>query len=383
MQLGFLTMGLYLFLLIVKAYLSLRYARTYAKNTGTLKKSDERLTILQPILSGDPLLESSLRHNLERSPSWVKFLWLVDEDDMEGQRITKKLAEELSYVEIVLCPKVPEHVNPKSFKLDFAFNRVKTPLLAVLDDDTLLSNKSLEQARSVVQKADIYTGLPYYLPGNNLWSSLAAHFVNNNSSMTYLPLLNFMKPLSLNGMFYVLRKETLEHMGGFEEMLHQLGDDYAMAKLIKSQGGVIVQGIEPQAIQTWVKNFSYYLTLMQRWFLFAQLQIMNQVSSIKLLLLVLLGLPPLLLIFGMLSLVNSWYGCFVLFIALVVRHFILRRLQSKLFPELKHFSFFISIFSECLQPLHMLHGMFVKRIRWRSRVIQVQRNGTFRYLEDT
>jgi ceramide glucosyltransferase len=383
MLLGLSTLGLYLLLLITKAYLSLRYARIYTKEFNVQGESNESLTVMQPILSGDSLLESSLRHNLEQAPTWVYFLWLVDENDTEAQRVTEKLAKDFEGIEIVLCPNVPECVNPKSFKLDYAFDNVKTPLLAVLDDDTLLSNKSLEQARRALQGADIYTGLPYYLPGKNFWSSLVAHFVNNNSIMTYLPLLNFMEPLSLNGMFYVVRKETLARIGGFKAILHQLGDDYAMAKLVKSHNGTIVQGSEPQAIQTSVVSFSHYLKLMQRWFLFAQLQVMEQTLNVKVLLLIFLGLPSLLLWISIVSLTTSWLSIAILLLMLTLRHFILRHLQRKLFSELRSFSFFTSVLSECLQPFHMFHGTFVKRIRWRSRVIELQPNGTFSHLEDS
>jgi ceramide glucosyltransferase len=183
-------------------------------------------------------------------------------------------------------------------------------------------------------------------------------------------------------MFYVIRKETLERVGGFKAILYQLGDDYAMAKLIRSKEGVIVQGIEPQAIQTSVRNVKHYLTLMQRWFLFAQLQVLDQPLAVKLLLFVFLGLPPFLLLISMASLISFWFGWLAIVVALILRYFILRRLQNKLFPELQHFSFFISILSECLQPVHMLHAILIKRIHWRSRLIRLQGNGTFSYLED-
>jgi ceramide glucosyltransferase len=383
MGFGLFALGLYLLLLVVKAYLSLRYARRYPEKFESRELSNEPLTIMQPILSGDPLLESSLRHNLEQAPARVQFLWLVDEDDKEAQRVTGKLAEEFKDVQIIPCPRVPERMNPKSFKLEYAFDKVLTPLIAVLDDDTLLSKQSLEGARIALQNADVYTGLPYYLPGNNFWSSLVAHFVNNNSIMTYLPLLNFIEPLSLNGMFYVIKKETLEHVGGFKAILYQLGDDYAMAKLVKSRGGTIIQGIAPQAVQTSVINFKHYLSLMQRWFLFAQLQVMDQALSAKLLLLIFLGLPAILLLIGIASLAVSWLGLMILLLVFALRYFILRRLQRRLFSELKGFSFFTSILSECLQPFHMVHAALVKRIQWRTRVIQLQRNGTFSYLEDS
>jgi ceramide glucosyltransferase len=382
MGFGIVALGLYLLLLVMKACLSLRYAQTYSEKFTMLKKGDEPLTIMQPILSGDPLLESSLKHNLELAPAWATFLWLVDENDQEARRVASKLAKEFKAVNIILCPPVPERTNPKAFKLDYAFEKVKTPLVAVLDDDTLLSNRSLEQARIALQTADIYTGLPYYLPGKNVWSSLVAHFVNNNSIMTYLPLLNFMKPLSLNGMFYVVKQETLARVGGFKAILYQLSDDYAMAKLIKTRGGTIIQGVEPQAVQTSVTGFKHYLQLIQRWFLFAQSQVMDQPLMIKLVLLTFLGLPPFLLLASIVSLATSWKGGILLLSAFALRHAILRSLQKKLFTELKNFSFFTSLVSECLQPLHVLHATFVKRIRWRSRAIRLQPNGTFSYLEE-
>src|SRR5690349_10693873 len=46
------------------------------------------VSILQPILSGDPTLARCLEHNLRfRSRYTREMLWLVDEDDMAGQAI--------------------------------------------------------------------------------------------------------------------------------------------------------------------------------------------------------------------------------------------------------------------------------------------------------
>jgi len=60
--------------------MSLRYQRRFDKpQTQTI---DSDLTIVQPILSGDPLLKKCLEHNLQWSE--VLFLWLIDEDDFEA-----------------------------------------------------------------------------------------------------------------------------------------------------------------------------------------------------------------------------------------------------------------------------------------------------------
>ena len=44
------------------------------------------VSILQPILSGDPTLPQTLAHNLAARSTYAReFIWLVDEDDAAGQ----------------------------------------------------------------------------------------------------------------------------------------------------------------------------------------------------------------------------------------------------------------------------------------------------------
>ena len=64
--------ALYAFLLIVRVVLALRH--------GGPQKADDVGTFIQPILSGDPLLESTLARNLAAHPN-AQFIWMIDEDD--------------------------------------------------------------------------------------------------------------------------------------------------------------------------------------------------------------------------------------------------------------------------------------------------------------
>jgi ceramide glucosyltransferase len=379
--LGLLSAGLYLLLLLLKAHLSLSYAKqTVQYSTDTTEPVE--VTILQAILSGDPLLESSLRYNLKAVPEGAKFVWLVDDDDTVGLELTRRLADSYSNITLVTCPSVPQNLNPKVFKLAYGFSQVTTPLLAVLDDDTCLSKGSLQQAQEHLKHAEIYTGLPYYDPGKNVWSSLLAHFVNNNSILTYLPILAFTQAFSLNGMFYVIKRETLINVGGFEAIGHQLADDYAMAKHIRKHQGKIVQGITIQAVQTSVKDFRHYICLMHRWFLFAWLQVNAQKGGSKVLLFILLALPPLLFCLSFIGLLSNVIGIAVWLALLMFRYLILRYLQRKILGKVLRFSFIMSTLSGCLQPFHMLHALVLRQIIWRKRRIRVEQDGTFSYLED-
>ncbi|HEY9627840.1 MAG TPA: glycosyltransferase [Coleofasciculaceae cyanobacterium] len=377
--LGILSLALYLGLLGVKAYLSLRIAR---RNLQGLQ--DEETTILQPILSGDPLLEKALQHNLSMVPTWARFLWLIDEDDDVARQLAQALIHDAEdstgkSVRVLLCPAVPPQVNPKVFKLEYALSQIETPYLAVLDDDTLLEPDTLSVGLFQLQDGDLFTGLPYYLQGSTGWSELTAHFVNNNSILTYLPLLNFFNPISLNGMFYLMGTEKLRQMGGFTPILHDLCDDYALARLLKQQGGQIIQGTTPIAIQTSVPDAKSYLKLMHRWFVFAQILVFDQPASTQALLFLFLGIPPILLWISLLSLISSSLGLFCLLAVLIIRHVTIHHLHHQIFAKPVAFSFVISITSELLQPLHLTHALLEKRIRWRNRLIRVEKNGKFSY----
>lgn len=354
----------------------------YASNHREAEVAEARITVMQPILSGDAFLEPSLRRNLELAPASATFLWLVDEDDAEAWRIAEPLAAQRpDQLRLLSCPPVPANVNPKSFKLQYALARIETPYVAVLDDDTILEDQNLGKAIDALDLCDLYTGLPCYLPGGNFWSSLVTHFVNNNSIVTYLPLLNFMKPVSINGMFYVMQTQKLRDIGGFTPILDQLCDDYALARLVKSHGGVIRQAITPLQLHTTVTGMGNYIRLMHRWFVFANVLTRDQPIGVLAVLFVFLGLPPMLLWLSVLTVFGGWLAL-ALPIALVVRHCGLRLLHRLVFGRTPAFSVIHSLLAELLQPLHWLHATLQNTLRWRTRTIRLERNGTFSTLTE-
>jgi ceramide glucosyltransferase len=327
------------------------------------------VTILQPILGGDPALGETLRRNLETVDA--QFLWLVDDDDAEGQRVTAELAAAHGRVTILRCPPVSGRTNPKTVKLQRGLDAVTTEYVAVLDDDTLVTQAHLEKAACALQTCTLYTGLPCYLPGTNVWSSLVTNFVNNNSVLTYLPLLPLIAPLTINGMFYVMRSEELRALGGFVSIEEKLCDDYALATLVKRHGGTIRQGVTRQYLRTTVPSAAHYIRLMHRWFLFANTLVRDQTFGVQLLLFVALGLPPLLLWTGFATL------SYALPFVLILRHLVIRGLQDRAGGGT---SAIVSMLSELLQPLHWLHATLQHTLRWRTRRIVLGADGTFSYL---
>ena len=378
---GFASAGLYLLLLAAKALLSLRAAARRPE----VEELDAPVTILQPILGGDPSLRETLQTNLKNASDSARFVWLIDEADTVGREAAEPLvcsAVSPERATVILCRPCPAGINPKLFKLNLALPGVATEYVAVLDDDTSLSPEHLPRAIAALTDADLYTGLPRYTPGVGLWSELVAQFVNNNSVMTYLSLLDWTGPLTINGMFYVVRTDTLRSWGGFQPILDQLCDDYALARLAQRHGGRIRQGTTSQLIQTFVDGPRRYVSLMHRWFVFANVLVLDQPFGRRLLLAAWLGLPPLLLWGSLLCGFGGWPGTAVLGSVLLIRHAVIRGLRRRFFGGPQAVPPIRSLTAELLQPPHLIHAILSPVIVWRSRRIRVGRGGAFTSLDE-
>jgi ceramide glucosyltransferase len=196
--------------------------------------------------------------------------------------------------------------------------------------------------------------------------------------MTYLPLLPFARPISINGMCYALRTEQLKAMGGFSSILKHLTDDLAMARLLLKHKARLVQSTACVEVQTGIPDVSSYLRQMHRWFLFATLLLRTQSWGMKALIGVLQGIHPLLLWALVLCTVASPTPVtgVALLLVLAVRGGVMCQLQWQLTGQVRHRPM-LSVVSELLQPLHFLHATLDRTIRWRTRVYLVRDNDDF------
>lgn len=402
----YLLAGLYLVSLFVRRWLTLSYARRLP-SLPTDPLPPGTLTIAQAILSGDPLLESRLEENLKALKGQT-FRWLIDENDTEARRIAEKLKRPNLHVK--LCPPCPDKTNPKLWKLQAAAQRVKTPFFAVIDDDTTLSESSASALVEAAKTHTMATGLPCYL-SRGLSSGLLAQFVNNNSIFTYLGTSRVLPPFTLNGMGYVMRTDELERIDYFKPILNELTDDLALATLVLRQGGTIHQSKAPLQVQTGVRNFRHYWQMMHRWYVFTLLLLQRQKISSQIIIFLLHGLPPMLMVamvilslsagqsslwaavmmYAALCWVSKWVMpeiiaivlfvltmlvapspfSFVFFVLLFLRWALLHSVQERYFYRDLHRPF-ISILSELIQPLHLIHSLCSRTIRWRTRLYKVR-----------
>ncbi len=375
---------LYLLLLGKKAGL----AKQVARSEPRLPPSDGAgVAIAQPILSGDPTLATVLADNLRELPA-ARFLWLVDLDDLEGQRVCNELAARHpeTKIEISLHAQPPDGKNPKLWKLEAARAahpaNTAEPVFLALDDDTRMPGGTLAALLQALEHHPLATSLPGYLDDGRFPSRLLAQFVDNNAALTYLPLLPFLPPLTINGMAYALQRKKLDEMGGFGQLLGHLTDDLAVAETVLAAGGTIFQSARPHWVETTVRDGRHYAQLMHRWFLFALLLLRKQPFQIRAAIGLLHALPPLLLValVGTAALAPSPVGLGVLAATLALRALGLASLQRAVYGRRLEAPA-TSIASELLQPLHLLHALFWRRIVWRTRRYRVRDDRHFTAIE--
>lgn len=367
----------YLVLLMLKVIGAWAYAKKYPAPSRV--GDPPNVTICQPILSGDPDLEDALADNLKALPD-VAFLWLIDDCDEEAARVTARLAgcHPCIDIRVLRCLSPPDGINPKLFKLEAARQVTSPGALLVLDDDTRLGRVGFEALTAALARGELVTGLPYYRTARNGFGNLLAQFVNNNAALAYLPLLNLAPPVSINGMCYALKTETLTELGGFSPLLRHLTDDLAVADSVRERGGQIIQTPYPQEVATTIGSLGQYMAQMHRWYVFALLLMRRRTLPLNALMVIFYALPPVLLWSGIAQALLFPHAstALVMLGVLLARSLLLASLQWRLTGRSRHRPA-SSIASELLQPVHLMHALLVRSIRWRTRHYRVFDNDHF------
>lgn len=378
-------------LLAEQAWKHLMVIRFFRRPLPRAASEPRLVSVLQPILSGDPTLPACLEHNLRlRCRYPLEFLWLVDTDDPEGEKICRELAARHpeANVRLVLLPPPAERSSPKTFKLVQGIPLASGDVLCVLDDDTMLPEGGLEQCLPHLDRSGVGLafGLPYYTHFANFWSSLVSYYGNSHSLLTYVPYTSWIEPVTINGMFYCFRRTIYEAIGGFAELDSILADDFAVARRFRDRGYRLAQTSLRHPIKVHVESWRAYLRILHRWLVFPQETVLKSLPARDLAIVYLLGalpvLGPLLLLCG-LALAPSWWlgGALAAYLAyhyLIFAHFNLAYLER---ASPWRGSWQVVLIQVLLAVQLLAASLAPQRIHWRGHLIAVEKGGSFRFLK--
>ena len=368
----------YLLLFLVRWLLSLIY---YKKGKSDVTDFPEELfTVVQPILSGDPRLESDLRANLQQTKT-VEFYWLIDQSDTEAQRVANKICQDELFsqrIRIFLIEDVPQGINPKSYKIEQVVEDLTRPYLIVLDDDSAIDFSKMGELTAYLGQEVILTGIPYNQERSNFWSKLVAAFVNGNSLITYFTMAQVEANHSINGMFYILPVNLVKDQDLFTAIKDYLCDDLAVADFLSSKGVSIVQTRVTCNVRTTIKSATQYLLQMKRWLLFSSIYLKKHLDFKVFTLIGLTSFLPLPII--LLTLFLGWPYLLVALVLLLIKAiWMLLYRQSILMNQLHLDEVLYEVLNDFLLPWLFLYVLLTPPvINWRGRKIRVT-DGKIRY----
>ena len=376
-------------LLILKLFFSFAYFYKIDKFEKT-EINENKYTVLQPILSGDPRLEEDLIANLKNTTD-MNFIWLVDKSDKVAINTVENILKDKNYsnrIEVHYLDDVPQELNPKIFKLAQVGDKIKTDYSIILDDDAVIDRKKLDEL-SVYEKDKsewIATGIPFNYNIKGFYSKLISAFINSNSIFSYFSLSFLKENKTINGMFYILRTDILKKYSAFEEIKYWLCDDLALATYLLSKKVKIIQSTIFCNVRNTVPSLKRYILLMKRWLLFSNVYMKNAFST-KFLFIILLPtlLPTILLFFSfylgidyLVIILNLFIGKIALFH--IVRLFIYQgnyeenSFKKSLFvfsPQTTELLY--ELLSEFLLPFMLIYTLLTPPvILWRNKKIRVK-----------
>ena len=321
-------LGLTITLFILKSLFSFIYFQKI-NNLEKTEINESNYTAVQPILSGDTRLEEDLTANLKNTEN-MKFIWLVDKSDSTAIKTVEKILKKENYsdrVEVYKLDDVPQEVNPKIFKLAQIVDKIKTEYTVILDDDSVMDRKRLDEL-SIYEKDKsewIATGIPFNNNISGFYSKLISAFINSNSIFSYFSMSFLKENRTINGMFYILRTDILKKYNAFEEIKYWLCDDLALATYLLSKKVKIIQSTIFCNVRNTVPDLKKYILLMKRWLLFGNVYMKNA-FSVNFLFMILLPtiLPTMLLFLSFYLGINYLLTVFYLFISKVVLFYVIR-----------------------------------------------------------
>jgi ceramide glucosyltransferase len=365
------------------------FQRPLPEDTGA---EPNLVSILQPILSGDPTLAHCLEANLRMTTRYhVEFWYLLDQSDDVAIRICRDL--ESRYGDriggILSLPPAPEGVSPKMFKLIAGQEVSRGEILCCLDDDTILPDEGLEKCLPYLVRPNVGVafGLPYYTHFANLWSAYVSSFVNASSLLTYIPYTEVCDPFTINGMFWAVRRTALEKVGGFTAAKEILADDFATAHLFRRHGYTLAQTPIRHGISTHVHSLDHLRSLLGRWFTFPRESLLRHLTTFERTVVVIMGavanLLPVLLLFAAL-LLRSFEAILAMTLFFSFSLLLIARLNSRYLRSATPpwALWFLTPVVLLLFPLQMAAALIApqQRVHWRGHIMEAKKGGGFRFV---
>jgi len=201
------------------------------------------VTVLKPLCGAEPLLEENLRSFCTQDYPEYEVVFGVQSADDPALGVVDRLAAEGHHcrVDVVVDGRMAGP-NAKASNLANMQQHAKHDVVVVSDSDMRVDPGWLAQVVSPLGDARVGLVTCLYRARSlgSALSTLGAMYVNDWFAPAVMVAASFNGGPFGFGSTLALRRETLEAVGGFEELSEYLADDYVLAARVAARGQEIV-----------------------------------------------------------------------------------------------------------------------------------------------
>ena len=230
----------------------------------TLIANNPYLTIIIPVRNeAERVLKASLSSMFAQTYSNYKVIVLNDRSTDKTEQILQNLKSQISNIEfqIIEGSEPPKNWLGKPHALQQAFQAAQGEWILTTDADVIFAPETLQTAIEYAEENnfDVLTLMPkqnlksfwedFFMPVFSWFGLLTRpfHRVNNPKLETFCGV----------GNFFLLRRNILEKIGGFESVKNEVGEDLKLAEIIKKTRFNLRIEYAPNLIETRMyKGFS-------------------------------------------------------------------------------------------------------------------------------
>jgi ceramide glucosyltransferase len=198
------------------------------------------VTVLKPLHGSEPNLYANLAGFCAQDyPSAVQIVFGVADPADPAIRIVRQLIVDFPDCDITLAINSWRHgANAKVSNLINMAAEAQHEILVLSDSDIIVDRDYLKGIVGCLERPGVglVTCLYRGAATSGLWGSLTAAAIDYHFLPNVLVALKFGLAAPCFGSTIALRKETLTKIGGFESVVDQLADDYALGALVRRTG---------------------------------------------------------------------------------------------------------------------------------------------------
>ena len=211
-----------------------------ARTAFASAESYPTVTILKPLHGSEPNLYANLAgYCAQDYPGPVQIVFGVADPADPAIRIVRQLITDFPDCDITLAINSWRHgANAKVSNLINMAGEAQHEVLVLSDSDIIVDRDYLKGIVGCLERPGVglVTCLYRGAATTGLWGRLTAAAIDYHFLPNVLVALKFGLAAPCFGSTIALRKETLAKIGGFESVVDQLADDYALGALVRRTG---------------------------------------------------------------------------------------------------------------------------------------------------